>query len=107
MSPFTSTSFFAVRTSRIGRNVAFQPLMRHRELVERKQQELRNYRTDSNHTNQTVKYFILLTGCQVLLWNKPIKSRRSQSVQLYTEAGLEISTDFGPENMWQYVANLE
>ena len=41
----------------------------------------------------------LLTGCQVLPWNKPI--------QLYPKTGLEISVDFGPENMWQYVANLD
>ena len=51
--------------------------------------------------------FSLLTDCQVLLWNKPIKSRWNQSVQLYTKTGLEISIDFGPENMWQYVANLD
>ena len=24
-----------------------------------------------------------------------------------TNTGLEISIDFGPENMWQYVANLD
>ena len=46
------------------------------------------------------RYYCLLTGCQVLLWNKPIKSHRNQSVQLYTKTGLEISIDFGPENMW-------
>ena len=28
-------------------------------------------------------------------------------VQLYTETGSEISIDFGPENMWKYVANLD
>ena len=49
----------------------------------------------------------LLTGCQVLLWNKPIKSSWNQSVQIYTKTGLEISIDFGPENMSQYVANLD
>ena len=48
----------------------------------------------------------LLTGCQVLLGNKPIKSRKNQSIQLYTKTGLEISIDSGPGNMWQYVANL-
>ena len=42
----------------------------------------------------------------MLLWNKPIKSRQNQSVQLHTKTGLEISKDFGPENMWQYIANL-
>ena len=55
----------------------------------------------------TIQYRVLLTGCQVLLWNKPIKSRWNQSVQLYTKTGLEISIDFGPENMWQYVVNLD
>ena len=49
---------------------------------------------------------ILFTGCQVLLWKKPIKSRSNQSVQLYTETSLEIRIDYGPENMLQYVANL-
>ena len=53
-----------------------------------------------------ILYYFLLTGCQVLPWNKPIKSCRNQSVQLYTKTGLEISTDFGPENMRQYVVNL-
>ena len=49
----------------------------------------------------------LWTGCEVLLWNKPIKSRWNQSVQLCTKTRLEISVDFGPENMSQYVANLD
>ena len=39
-------------------------------------------------------------------WNKPIKSYGNQSVQPYTETGLEISIDFGPENMW-HIANLD
>ena len=43
----------------------------------------------------------------MLLRNKPIKSRWNQSVQLYTKTDLEISIDFGPENMWQYIANLD
>ena len=50
--------------------------------------------------------FSLLTGCQVLLWNKPIKSRWNQSVQLDTTTGLKISIDFGPEKIWQCVSNL-
>ena len=35
----------------------------------------------------------------MLPWNKPIKSRWNQSVQLCTKTGLEISIDFGPENV--------
>ena len=60
------------------------------------------------HDKDTIPTSIndLLTGCQVLLRNKPINSRRKQSVQFYTKTGLAISIDFGPENMWQYVANL-
>ena len=50
---------------------------------------------------------ILLTGCQVLLWNKPIKSNWNQSVQLHTKTSLEISIDFGLENMLQNVAKLD
>ena len=51
-------------------------------------------------------YSHLLTGCQLLLWNKPIKSSWNQSPQLYTKTGLEISIDFGPEKMSQNVAYL-
>ena len=39
----------------------------------------------------------------MLLWNKLIRSLWNQSVRLYTKTGLEISIDFGPENMRQYV----
>ena len=56
---------------------------------------------------ELLQYSWLLTGCQVLLWNKPIKSRWNQSVQLYTKTGLEISIDFGPEKTWQCVANIQ
>ena len=49
----------------------------------------------------------LLTCCQMLPWNKPIKSHGNQSVQIYIKNGLKISKDFGPENMWHYVANLD
>ena len=51
-------------------------------------------------------YWLAVSGCQVLLWNKPIKSLRNQFVQLYTKTGLQISIDVGPENMWQLVSNL-
>ena len=64
------------------------------------------WRNISANTERTDLNNSLLTGCQVLLWNKPIKSRWNQSVQLCTKTGLEISIDFGQENMWQYVANL-
>ena len=42
-----------------------------------------------------------------VVWNKPIKSSWNQSVQLYTETGLEISIDLRPENMSQNVAYLD
>ena len=41
-----------------------------------------------------VSLSLLLTGCQVLLWDKPIKSCQNQSVQLYTKTVLEIGIDF-------------
>ena len=62
---------------------------------------------NKSHPNAEVKYVALLAGCQVLLWNKPIKSHRNQSVRLYTQTGLEYSRDFGPEKMFQYVAYLD
>ena len=58
-------------------------------------------------TEMLILFRILLTACQVLLWNKPIKSLWNQSVQLYTKNRLEISMDFGAKSMPQYVVSKQ
>ena len=55
-----------------------------------------------DHYMKNGHFGLLLTGCQVLLWNKPTKSRWNRLYNAILRPVYKISIDFGPENMWQY-----